>query len=433
LSIVIRKTSPHRDPPPLLLDYAAARSSFSWETVASGLGIPLAGPLNLGTLATSRGGSLVWLGATGEEVRLSTGDLAAASARAANALAALGVRKGDRVAFMIRSCPELFFGILGALRMGAVAVVLARVRNAEAIRTILERSGAVAAVFEPDYKPVLDTLRPGLPALKTVVCLARAGLVLPGEPVWEKLLEAAPSVFEDVPVGPEDPAWLHYSDLTVGAAVEGHRGAFALAHSAAAALDLRASDGVITIAVPGDTLYVPYLLLAPLLAGATSYAFEDPARYTKYGVFRDPVHVWYSASRAIDVILRTDPGLGTMLGRCRHIAVTHPYDTEFAALTQLSYGSPIHATWFPRDIGAIQSAEFRAHDLRLGSAGRALPGCELAPDPESGRLAVRLGPSTPFTGFWDDPAQSEKRLKNGWFVTDHAAKLDPDGYAWIAS
>lgn len=433
MSNVIRKTSPPRDPPPLLADYAAARASFSWESVADALGVPLAGPLNLGALATSRGGSLVWLGASGEEEHYSAGDLAAASARAAGALGSLGVRRGDRVAFMTRSVPELVFGILGAFRMGAAAVVLARVRNGEAIRTILERSGAVAAVLEPDSKPVLDPLRAFLPALKAVAWLGRGAAPPPGEPVWEKLLEAAPAVFEDVPLGPEEPAWLHFADLSAGAAVSGHRAAFALAHSAAAALDLRAGDGLVTIAVPGDTLFVPYLLLAPLLRGATTYAFEDPARYTRYGSFRRPVDVWYSATRAIDLILRADPGLGTLLGRCRHIAVTHPYDAEFASLTQLSYGSPLHAAWFPRELGAIQAAEFRAHEIRLGSAGRALPGCELAPDPETGRLAVRLGPGTPFTGFWEDPALAERRLKKGWFVTDHAAKMDEDGYAWIAS
>lgn len=433
LSSVIRKTSPPRDPPPLLADYAAARVSFTWDAVAASLGVPLAGPLNLGSLAVSRGGSLAWFGAQGEEARFTAAQLAEASARAAGALAGLGLRKGDRAAFMTRSCPELFFGILGALRLGAVPVVLARVRNGETVRGLLERSGAAAAVFEPDAKAVLDPLRAFLPGLRSVAWLARAGAPPPGEPVWENLLEEAPGSFADVPVSPEDPAWLHVTDLSVGPAACGHRAAFGLAHSAAAALDLRAGDGTIAIAVPGDTLFVPYLLLAPLLVGATTYSFEDPARFARYGSFKGPVDVWYSASRALDLLLRSEPGLGTLLSRCRHLAVTHPYDAEFASLTQLSYGSPLHATWFPREIGAIQTAEFRAHELRLGSVGRALPGSEVALDPETGRLAVRLGPATPFIGFWEDPAQSEKRLKKGWFVTDHAATLDPDGYAWIAS
>ncbi len=433
MSTVIRKTSPPRDPPPLLADYAAARAGFSWDAVAASLGVPLAGPLNLGGLAVSRGGSLAWFGASGEEERFSPGDLAAASARAAGALAALGVRKGDRVAFMTRSVPELFFGILGAFRMGAVAVVLARVRNGEALRSILAQSGAVAALFEPDSKPVLDPLLPALPGLRSVAWLGRGGSPPPGLPVWERLLEAASAVHEDAPLGPEDPAWIHFTDLTQGAAVCGHRAAFSLAGPSALALDLRAGDGLVSIAVPGDTLFLPYLLLAPLLSGAVTFAFEDPARYTRYGAFRERVDVWYSATRALEVILRADPGLGGLLARCRHIAVTHPYDAEFTFLTQLSYGSPLHPTWFPRELGAIQTAEFRAHDLRLGSVGRALPGGEVELDPESSRLAVRLGPATPFTGFWEDPVQTEQRLKKGWFASEARAKMDPDGYAWIAS
>jgi acetyl-CoA synthetase len=394
--------------------------------------VEAAGPCNLGALAVSRRGTLAWHGASGEEERFPAEELARASARAASALATLGVRKGDRVAFMTRAVPELFFGILGAFRLGAVAVVLARVRNGEAVRSILDRSGASTAILEPDSKPVIDPLRGSLPALRSVIWLRRGASPPAGEPVWEDLLAAAPESFADAAMGPEEPAWLHYTDLSAGAAVAGHRAALALASSSSLALDLRAGDGIITVAVPGDTLFIPYLLLGPLLSGATTLAFEDPARYVRYAHLRGKAQIWYSAARAVDLILRNDPGLGTFLSGCRHIAVTHPYDAGFASMTQLSYGSPLHATWFPRELGAIQTAEFRAHDLRLGSVGRALPGCEVAPDPESGRLAVRLGPGTPFTGFWEDPAQSERRLKKGWFVTDQAATMDADGYAWIA-
>ncbi len=437
LSTTIRKKVGENPPPPVLSDYGAARSSFSWDTVAQSLGAPLGGPLNIGELAVRRGGSLVWYGAEGQVERFSADELAKNSSRAARAFASLGVQLGDRVAFLTRGIPELVAGILGALRMGAVPIVLSRAKNHEPVHAFLRRSGAAVLVCETETRPLAEAARnAGLPALKKVVVVARGGtrLAAPSQDVaWEDLVPAQPAEFDAVPLAPDSPAWMHPFDPQVGPAVAAHRGAFPLFSSASLALDLRAGDGFLTLSLPGDTLFVPYGLLAPLLCGANTFLFEDPVRFNRYGALEDPVHVWLSAGRGLDVVLHHDPGLGLLLSKCRHIAVAHPYDTDFTALTRFSYGSPLHPVWVPRELGAIQAAEYRAFDIRVGSVGRPLPGCDIKVDAASGCLDVKLGTSTPFMGFWEDPATTDARVKNGWFSSDLTAKMDPDGYAWIAS
>jgi acetyl-CoA synthetase len=437
LNTVLKKSRPAADPPPILADYAAACASFSWDAVAASLGVPLEGPLNLGELAVRRGGSLVWLGTEGQGERYGPADLEAGSARFGRALADLGVGPGDRVAFVTRPIPELVIGVLGALRAGAVPVVLARPRSPEALRAPLASSGARLVVLEPEHKPVLDAFRNALPDLKSVLLLSRGGTQIrgagPGDVLWTECVERAPSELAPHLGEAGRPAWLHYVDPAGSASVLTHRAAFGLAHSAGAALDLRAGDGIVTVAVPGDTLFMPYLLLAPLLAGATAVLFEDPARFIRYSQLADKVRVWLSATRAIDLLLRNDPGLGQLLSACRHIAVTHPYDPELVAMTQLSYGSPLHPVWLPRELAVIQTAEFRAHDLRLGSVGRPLPGTELRNDPDSGRLAAKLGPAAPWSGFWQDSVATGRRVQNGWFLLDPPAKMNGDAYAWITA
>jgi acetyl-CoA synthetase len=436
LSEIIRKTSRPKDPPPLLADYAAARSGFSWEGVAQELGTPLAGPMNLGGLAVSRGGGLVWHGARGEEERYSAADLATRSAQFANALKALGLQKGDRVIFLTRVIPELFFAMLGTLRFGACLSLLGRQRNVDALRNVFKATGAALVVLEADAKSMVDSLRAGAPQLKHVILVQRDSAPVTmraGDTLWVKTVDGASGSFQDVPVAPDHPALIHYTEVGMSGAVAAHRSAFALSSSAALALDLRAGEGMITLTVPGDPLFVPYVLLAPLLRGATTFAFEEPVRFAGFERFKDPVHVWYSSVRAIDVVLRNDPGLARLLSGCRHIAVPHPYDTAFMIMTGPSYGSPLHPTWWPRELGAIVSAEYRAHDVKAGSIGRALPGVEMQVDAETGKLAVRIGSGSPFVGYWGDKEQTERRLKKGWFVTDQRAKMDPDGYAWIVA
>ncbi len=424
----IRKRGPAKGPPPLLGDYAAARASFSWEAAA--------GPLNLGALAVRRGGALVWFGARGEEQRLPAADLDRGSARFADVLRKLGLQRGDRVVLTARACPELVLAFLGAIRFGAVPVVLGRLRSADSLRHILERTGAALILLEPSTKAVVDPLRRALPALRHLVVLWKEGVpprLTPGEIYWEDAFGSAGEAFEDPLLPPDHPACLHYSELGINGSVTPHAAAFPLAASAGSALDLRAGEGFVALSVPGDPLFVLYTILAPLLAGATTFLFEDPVRFAGFGAFKDPVHVWYSPARAIDVVLRGDAGLAELLGKCRHIAITHPYDASFVVMTQASYGSPLHPTWWPREIGAIQTAEFRSADIRVGSIGRPLPGVEMAVDPGSGCLALRAGPGSPFGGYWDDPEQSGRRVRNGWFVTDQRGRIDPDGYAWIVA
>ncbi|HEX7897630.1 MAG TPA: AMP-binding protein [Planctomycetota bacterium] len=437
MSTTIRKKQGPEPPPPVLLDYAATRAAFSWEEVAGQLVAPLAGPLNVGELAVRRGGTLLWYGSEGQVERFTSDELVARSGRAARAFASLGVKTGDRVAFMCKGIPELAFGVLGALRLGAVPLVLGRAKTPEPVRAFLLKSGARVLVCEPDVRPLVEAAAaPGPLPLETIVLVARGGTRMAGpskDVAWDELVPAQSPDFDAVPLPPEAPAWMHPIDTLTGPAVAAHHSAFPLFSSAGLALDLRPGDGFLALALPGDTLFVPYGLLAPLLRGAKTFLFEDPVRFNRYGNLEDPVHVWLSAGRGLDVVLHLDPGLGLLLSKCRHIAVAHPYDLDFTALTRFSYGSPLHPVWIPRELGSIQAAEFRAFDIMVGSVGRALPGSEIKIDEASGCLAVRLGPSVPFTGYWEDVGTQEKRVKNGWFITDLPAKMDPDGYAWIAS
>jgi len=75
-------------------------------------------------------------------------DLQRLVCRAANALAALGVRRGDRVALATANRIELVFVELGAQRLGAVPVPLNFMLTVDEIRDLVERSGARVLVTD---------------------------------------------------------------------------------------------------------------------------------------------------------------------------------------------------------------------------------------------------------------------------------------------
>ncbi len=65
---------------------------------------------------------------------------------------------------------------------------------------------------------------------------------------------------------------------------------------------------------------------------------------------------------------------------------------------------------------------------RTGSVGIPVRGVEVSIG-EDGEILAR-GPVV-FPGYWKDPDETARALKDGWFGTGDAGRLDEDGYLWI--
>src|SRR6266511_2111726 len=110
-----------RDLPPNMTDYLATRASFRLEVpevynYARDVVDAWAAkePAKLALLAVAPDG--------GNPRRFSFADLAASSNRAANFLAARGIRKGDPVFVMLPRIPEWYDVVLGCVKLGAVPI-----------------------------------------------------------------------------------------------------------------------------------------------------------------------------------------------------------------------------------------------------------------------------------------------------------------------
>lgn len=112
---------------PNMRDYAAVRSSFSWDAARRGLeGLP-GGGLNIAHEAVDRHAAgargeriaLRWLGKDGAIEDFSYARLSALSSRFANVLRGLGVGAGERVYALTGRIPELYIAALGAWKTAA--------------------------------------------------------------------------------------------------------------------------------------------------------------------------------------------------------------------------------------------------------------------------------------------------------------------------
>src|SRR5256885_5543040 len=96
-------------------------------------------------------------------------DIQVAANRLSNALAALGVQRGDRVALILPQRPETAIAYIAIFQMGAIALPLSHLFGPDALEYRLQHAGAVAAIVEPTTLPNLWAIKGRLEQLKHVI------------------------------------------------------------------------------------------------------------------------------------------------------------------------------------------------------------------------------------------------------------------------
>ncbi|MBY0321582.1 MAG: AMP-binding protein, partial [Reyranella sp.] len=153
------------------------------------------------------------------------GQLLATSSRLANALAAKGIGKGDRVGVFLSQGAELTISHIATYRMGAVVLPLFTLFGEDALEYRLANAEASAVITDMSQLPKVLAVRDRLPHLKTVIAIgggANGSAFLD----WDRLLGAASDSFATVDTLAEDPALLIYTSGTTGqpkGALHAHR------------------------------------------------------------------------------------------------------------------------------------------------------------------------------------------------------------------
>jgi benzoate-CoA ligase len=220
----------------------------------------------LGEAALARHGARIAL-ACGER-NLSYAELAANTARAANALRARGVRPGDRVMLLLRDTPEFAAAWLGAVRAGAVAIGLNSKLAEGDYRHMVADSDARLLVADEQLLTVLGPLAAELAVARRLVPLRE----------WQQQVAAATTEGAAHPAQPEDPAFWLYSSGTTGrpkGIVHTHRAIRVAGQAQREVVRLDAGDRIFTT----SKLFFAYALenglLGPLALGATAILHPD--------------------------------------------------------------------------------------------------------------------------------------------------------------
>jgi acetyl-CoA synthetase len=455
--------------PPNLADYEAARATFTWDRARAALdGLPDGG-LNIAHEAVDRHASgprrdaeaLRFVRTDGSTRSYTYAELAEHSNRFAAVLRDIGVGRGDRVFSLLGRCPELFFGMLGALKLGAVFCPLFSAFGPEPIRQRLRLGcGRALITTQAHFRRKVAPVRDDLPDLERVL-LVDADRSEPGTLDLAALLRQARPISAVTPTRPEDPALLHFTSGTTGApkgALHVHEAVVAHYATGLYALDLHPDDIYWCTADPGWVTGTSYGVIAPLVHGVTTVVDEaemDVQRWYRI-LAEQRVSVWYTAPTALRMLKRAgvERARDHDLSSLRFVAsVGEPLNPEVVTWGQEAWGLPVHDNWWQTETGGIMIANFVASDIRPGSMGRPLPGVEaaivarddngdplinsdgtavLVHDPEvEGELALRPGWPSMFRAYLNDEERYRRCFAGGWYLTGDLVRRDPDGWYWF--
>ncbi|HEX4868811.1 MAG TPA: acetate--CoA ligase [Acidimicrobiales bacterium] len=457
---------------PHVVDYEAARRSFTWEAARQDLdGLPGGRGLNIAHEAVDRHATgpladrvaLRWLRRDGTVTEATYAGLAETTNRFANVLRDLEVGRGDRVFTLLGRVPELYVTVLGTLKNASVLCPLFSAFGPEPIFQRLDRGGGRVLVTTPTlYRRRVAQLRDALPDLEHVLLVGPDGAVgIDCTLGFDELLAAAAPDFEIPPTDPEDMALLHFTSGTTGApkgAVHVHEAVVAHHATGTSALDLHPDDVFWCTADPGWVTGTSYGIIAPLTHGVTSIVDEgdfDADRW--YQVLEaQRVTVWYTAPTALRMLMRAGPEAARAhdLSSLRFVAsVGEPLNPEVVVWGQEALGRPVHDNWWQTETGGIMIANLAGTEVRPGSMGRPLPGVEVAvlergDDGRArvrddgtvveagagvdGELALRPGWPSMFRGYLHDEERYRRCFAGGWYLTGDVARRDADGWLWFA-
>jgi long-chain acyl-CoA synthetase len=375
--------------------------------------------------------------AFGERTICSYAELAGRVERVAAGLA-LWFSPNERVALVMKNCPQYVELLFACWHAGLCAVPVNAKLHPRELEFILQNSGARLCFASAGLYAAVAPLQ------ATVACLEQ--VIDADGPRYAALAAGAP-----MPVAAraaEDPAWLFYTSGTTGRP----KGVTLTQKNIMAAILNYFSD-VDTIA-PGDAI----IHAAPMSHGSGFYMLPHVAHaglnvVPESGGF-DPHEIYALVQAHRGVTMFAAP---TMVKRL----VDHPIDADTRKLKTIVYGggpmyvadcraamarfgyklaqiygqgeSPMTITAMGKAIHA--TADHPRYAERLASVGQAFTGLEVAvaddrdrplPAGEIGEVLVRGDPV--MAGYWENAAASAETLRGGWLHTGDVGSLDEDGF-----
>ncbi|HWH97454.1 MAG TPA: acetate--CoA ligase [Pseudolysinimonas sp.] len=415
-----------------------------------------------------------WEGEPGDTRTLTYAQLTTEVKRAANALAALGIGHGDRVAIYLPNIPEAVIAMLAVARLGAIHSVVFGGFSSESLRSRIDDAQAKLVITADGgwrkgkvfpLKATVDAAVSGDSPIEHVLVVRRGNNDVEWtdrDVWWHDVVSAASDEHEAEAFEAENPLFILYTSGTTGKpkgilhTSGGYLTQAALTHENV--FDLHPETDVYWCTadvgwITGHT----YAVYGPLANGATSVMYEGtpdtphPGRWWEL-IEKYKVSIFYTAPTAIRSFMKLGEAIPAKfdLTSLRVLgSVGEPINPEAWVWYREAIGggrTPIVDTWWQTETGAIMvSAMPGITTLKPGSAQVPIPGISIAivdddgtpvGRDEGGLLVVTEPWPSMLRGIWGDMDRYaetywSKFADKGYYFAGDGARYDSDGDLWL--
>jgi len=392
-------------------------------------------------------------------------ELSLVSKSFANALAELGIKKGDRVGLHLPNCPQYLIAYFAVLSLGGIVVNLNPLYTPDELKLMANTSGMTSLITFDMALPAIRTLCKQVLISRVIVTAVTdyikgfpvsSAKSLDLEPGWHhfsELIAKYPNPKRvKVQVNPEDPALIQFTGGTTGVP----KGAV-LTHANIVAATLQCSlwgNPTITI-TPHEKRNVMAVL--PYFHVYGNIVVMNWALFNCATQIQVPR---FNIDEMMDLLAKFDqitffPTVPTLITAL----INHPKAAEmnmnkkFGLLNSGGAPMPVELIEQVRDMGIYFSEGYGLSEStslgisnpvlglkKVGSIGIPFPDNDVrlvdvdrgetdVPDGEPGEIIMK-GPLI-MKGYWNNPAETEGQLKDGWLHTGDIAVRDEDGYLFI--
>jgi len=416
--------------------------------------------------------AIIFEGEPGDVRTLTYRQLHGEVCRMANAMAGLGLGKGDRAAIYMPMVPEAAIAMLACARLGVIHTVIFGGFSSEAIkdrvndcqaRVIITADGGWRRGKIVELKASVDRAVPATPSVEHVIVLKRTGqdvTMAEGRDLWwHDLVAGKPDTQKAKAFGSENPLFILYTSGSTGKPK-------GVLHTSAGYLlgatitmkyvfDLKEDDVFFCTADVGWVTGHSYVVYGPLSSGATVFMYEgapnhpEPDRLWKL-IDRHHATILYTAPTAIRAFMRWGDEYvnRNRLDSLRLLgSVGEPINPQAWMWYYTVVGKkrcPIVDTWWQTETGAIMVTPLPGiTPLKPGSCTRPFFGVvprvldeagNDVPRGSGGRLFLsRPWPSMLRTLWGDDDRYKRQYWSElpGYYFAGDGARFDKDGYLWV--
>ncbi|MEM6463647.1 MAG: AMP-binding protein [Pseudomonadota bacterium] len=385
---------------------------------------------------------------SGEKAAIPYSELSTASAKFAQALMALGLKRGDAACIVIGREPSWHKVLFGCMKAGVISMPGTNLLTAKDIAYRVNQAGAKVVIVSPMHVEKVEAIRDACPTLLHMIVIGEAT----GDWLSFEALCAAQDgslTAEDVgPFAASETMMIYFTSGTTALPKMVPRDfGYALAHASTALfwMDLRESDMHWTLTDTGWAKAAWGMLFPQMLMGCTTVLYDAPgmdvdAHLKTIGEIG--VTTFCAPPTVYRLFAQQDLSKYDLSSLRRCLGAGEPLNPEVIRYWHTHTGTTIADGYGQTETICIVG-NFPGVETRHGSMGKPVPGFNvdvvddegaIVPDGEVGHIGINTSQGWPaglFHGYLRDGELVKDAFRHGWYYTGDTASRDADGYLWF--